>query len=113
MKNISQVQLVTVWSQLEKCLHGTNTYSNDIAEIYASSLFTYVTCCNLPENTTFGAEAKRTQTINAEHAMCEICQLFMEMRNCLITIDALTPQEWRDENPGTWMRSHIQVIEKE
>ena len=113
MKTISPVQLVALWSQLERCLHGTNTYSNDIAEIYASSLFTYVPCCTLPETTPMGAEAKRTQIINAEHAICEVCELFMEMRDCLITLDGLTPKEWRDENPGTWMRSHVQVIGKE
>jgi hypothetical protein len=113
MRNLSQVQLINLWSQLEQCLHGTNRYAKDTAEIYANTLFTFVPCCNLPLSTDFGTEANLAQKTLAAHSLYEVCTLFSEIRDCRIIIDGVSLATWIQEYPGAWVRSHVQVVLKE
>jgi len=112
MHNLSQMQLLALWVQLEDAYNNVNRYGGDIAEIYAYTLQQHSPM--LDKNTSFGQEARTFAAMQAAESLMAVVKVFQEQRDCKIQIDEKAPKAWYKFVYHKFEhRCHIKVIRKE
>lgn len=117
MLNLTQKQLVELWSELEQCYYNDNSYGGDVAEIYAYRLQEYnpILAIALVKGTTGGFfdVAIRKAAISAAKNLYHLLILFSETRTVKIDVE-LPGQESKEL--GTWLleaelhhRCHVKI----
>jgi len=119
MHNVSAMQLLEVWVDLERSLFGEHSYGGDQAEIYLSKVMqrsamveNYVRGASTPFINEEGEKAFR----QARQSLVAIFETFQEMRESRVEIEH--KGEWREV--GQWFvkeryehRIHVRVVPSE
>lgn len=104
MINLSMVQALDLWTDLEAALRGENGYGGDVAEIYAYRCGTRSPAAIVLPNSEIGAKEKRADCLRAAASLVALCKHFEEKRDALIRIQRVGRKEmWI----GAWPRGEL------
>ncbi len=90
MQNLSQNQLLTLWSELMMAYNGTNGFGGDTAEIYA---YTLRPDCPMRGNGT-SQTAEHEGNIQAARSLSAVCLEIEKRYVCRVRIDGLPIKKW-------------------
>lgn len=102
--NLSPLQLIDIWSELEDAWNKRNGYGTDTAEIYVYKL---AVC---PPTYWLSKDEKSEREVGAEAAknLYSILKIFQEKRSCQITINDKPFGDWLLTEP-LYYRCYIRV----
>ncbi len=121
MHNLSVVQALTVWSEFEHALRGTNGYGGDTAEIYAYSVMphtpTHTAAIEDGGYTSINVDCAKDSWVGAANSLLALLRFFVERHGggdkIEVTIDGVTPEEWL-KAPGYFNhRAHVTITRRE
>lgn len=105
MENLSPLQLLKLWSELEQAYYSDNGYGGSTAEIYSYTLMSDIPSRVLnPHNNVHVTLAQ----IAAARSLVRVCRLFCQMRDAYITIDDRPIADW-DDSRAFEHRAHVTV----
>jgi hypothetical protein len=111
MINLSQQQLLRLWSELDDALYGKNGFGADTAEIYAYTVLPADPTVDSASPAAMREKARRENALQAARTLHSVLVLFSEMRDCVITVD--------NDKLGKWLlfepfdhRVHVTVRKK-
>lgn len=111
MHNLSLIQALGIWSDLEQAYFGENHYGSDTAEIYVYRLMPYRPLAHNPlaKETPWGIEEKKKAVQEANTSLYNLLKYFSHYRNCRIKVEDTNLGKWiiPSENSHRW---HVQVI---
>jgi hypothetical protein len=111
MHNISQQQLLTLWTELMRCYYGDNSYAGDTCEIYAYTLQPMRPVA-VTATGTYGAELRAELATQAGKSLVAVLNKFCTDMKCKVTIEDHSILEWYQAEPAGQFttRAHIKVI---
>lgn len=111
MHNLSLIQAIGTWSDLEQAYFGKNHYGGDTAEIYVYRLMPYSPLVHnyLAQKTQLGREEKKEAVQKANTSLYNLLKYFAHYRNCKIKVEDTNLGKWliSAENDHRW---HVQII---
>jgi hypothetical protein len=123
MNNLSMVQALDVWMELEDARQGMNGYGGDVAELY---LYRFMAHCPMVarakpeaiETDTITGETMREMYDRANESMHNLFRHFAKERSCRIEVEAHEGGEWVFRELGEWLkkarfthRVHVKVTQ--
>ena len=99
MINLSQNQLLELWSDFEQAYYGDHPYGGDTAEIYAYRLLQY--------DPTQSRPWRDEQRIQATNSLRAVLDLFCKKRSCRATIDGVPRTKWKSRFDH---RCHVKIV---
>jgi hypothetical protein len=101
MLNITMMQALELWTQLENARHGVNSYGGHTAEIYIYTVLPYTPALQDKnqslEGTGFSAERLREVYDQANESLYQLLTLFSNRHK--------VPIEVEDEPLGPWLKT--------
>lgn len=96
MENVSTIQLIDLWVQLEDAYNNENSYGGNVAEIYAFTLQPRTPGYTPNKHNSLGLMDKISAEIelNSSKSLYNILTLFKSKRECTITVDNRELDEW-------------------
>lgn len=94
LTNVSLKQFLDVWVELEKALHGENSFGGDTAEIYAYRLMPHSPSFAHANPTGMVLETKQEIQREAAEALAAIAKEFEQRYSVEILIDEETVDDW-------------------
>ena len=95
MIHCSMAQALSVWSDLEVALAGTNKFGGDTAEIYAYRLQEYSPYVASGSDGPFTREAKLEAAQRASDTIAELLKHFAKTRSAKIWVDGISLSRWK------------------
>jgi hypothetical protein len=111
MINLSTIQLLTLWSELDDALCGENNYGGDVAEIYAYTLQSANPSSGSNAPNSMRDKAQAEDSLKAAKSLHSVLALFSEIRDCTITVGGKEFGDWVAKEPFVH-RTHITVKRK-
>lgn len=114
MYNLSMIQALGIWSELEQAYYGDNGYGSETAEIYVYRAMPYSPTahsrCSNPESS-LAKEATTEVVKNANMSLYNLFKMFAKLRHCVITVEGRPLGKWviTSENGHRW---HVHVKSK-
>lgn len=109
LEDISMIQALDVWSELEQAYYGDASYGSDTAEIYAYKLQRFNP--KFMHDGNWREEAVITEGFAAAKALYGLLDRFCEVRNCEAEIDGFPLGSWFLERPFVH-RCHVKIVRK-
>ncbi len=107
MKNllleVSQLELMKLWAELNEAWHGINGFGGDTAEIYSYRLQPYSPMART------GNIQRGILCHNAAYALVNLVEIFCGEYKCAATIDNVPPRKWQDEIDIFDHRAHVRI----
>lgn len=107
MHNMSIMQILRLWSELEDAYRGTNGFGGNVAEIYAYTLHGHNPKANID-----AMKSAEEMSHEAAESLVAVCCVFEEMRNAEIEVRAVGWLPIR-ELKAMIHREHIRVTPKD
>lgn len=115
MHNLSMVQALSIWSDLESAFFGKNGFGGDTAEIYIYRAQRYTPSLSgadpanvMAYDFSISANNVREAYDNANEALCLLFQHFAETREAYIEVDGRALGDWLKTARYTH-RIHVRV----
>ena len=102
MQNLSLMQALSLWSELEQAYYGDNGFGGNTAEIYAYTLLQSIPSQHLNE----GNETDAGQ--QAATSLLQVLELFSKLRKCEITIEGCPYHDFLSK--PLIHRCHVRVV---
>lgn len=113
MINLSQKQLVSVWSDLEQAYFKKNRFGGNTAEIYAYRFHGHSPTLAAPcAESGFLYDLQVEQYRECAKTFVAVLEWFAKERNCKIFIDDLTLSAWKRKNKEFVHRAHVRIEPK-
>ena len=106
---VSQLELMKLWAELNEAWHGINGFGGDTAEVYSYRLQPYSPMAHGANETDIGNIDKRILCSNAANALVNLVEMFCHEYNCTATIDNIPPQRWKYEIDIFDHRAHVKI----
>ncbi len=108
MKNllleVSQLELMKLWAELNEAWHGINGCGGDTAEIYSYRLQPAHS-----SETKTGNIQRGILCHNAANALVNLVEIFCDEHSCAATIDNIPPRKWQYEIDIFDHRAHVRI----
>lgn len=114
MHNLSMVQALSIWSDLESAFFGKNGFGSDTAEIYIYRAMRYTPSfsgadpAKVMADVGVGADNVREAYDNANEALCLLFQHFANTHEAYIEVDGRALGDWLKTARYTH-RIHVRV----
>lgn len=106
MVDLTQRQLLNLWSELVDAYYGKNGFGGNVAEIYAYTILPNNPARNYPEETDFLEKARAEDSAVAGNNLFAVLELFRDRYNCTYKIDG-----FEVDSPVYFLhRVHVEVI---
>jgi hypothetical protein len=117
MHQLSMIQALSLWTDLESAYHNKNSYGGDTAEIY---MYRFMSRCPSAESarsrretpsilTGIIAESLQDQVRDANEAMCSLLQHFAKTREVHIEVNGKKLGDWL-KTADFDHRVHVKVV---
>lgn len=121
MHNLSVTQAVTVWSEFEQALHGTNGFGGNTAEIYAYSVMphtpTHTAAIESGSNTGLAFNCAEDSWLGAANSLYALLKFFVERHGgeekIEAIIDGVTPDKWHNTIGHFNHRAHVTITRRD
>lgn len=116
MINLSMIQAIDVWMELEDACNGTNGFGGNTAEIYAHRLMPCSPLVNKylenPESLTSLKEFVEEDLLAVKQSFVNLLLYFEQCRDVKIFIDDMTLRQWNKKNRFFIHREHVRVKQR-
>lgn len=95
--HIPPLELAKLWGELIEAEHGLHMFGGDTAEIYAYRFGQQSPVAEHGASSGLLESLRTMRAARAGRALVELCELFADWRECILRIDGLRVEDWRDQ----------------